>query len=124
MLGHSLGGLVIVQALVIGTQAQYRANNQEYLVMKSTKGLFFFGTPHLGANANRQVKVQLLQTLAKAVWVEIPPRLASLLEEHSDQLMDLTTNFRGTPIYHDPRMYVYTFHETVGTFGPNQVVCT
>ncbi|KAL2125631.1 hypothetical protein VTJ04DRAFT_1996 [Mycothermus thermophilus] len=59
LLGHSLGGLLIKQALINAH------NNEEYAsVKKAVKGLVFFGTPHSGYNDDKGLLVTVGQVAA------------------------------------------------------------
>ena len=45
ILAHSLGGIVLMRALVL---LAHDGNDEEKLMLKSVKGLVFFGVPHRG----------------------------------------------------------------------------
>jgi len=99
--GHSLGGIVIKQAL-------FQASIEPlYLdIHESTAGIVFLGTPHRGSDKAAYGKV--LATLATAVLHKPAPQLVNALQANSDALMRLTTDFR----FQLPRYQVYSFYET------------
>ncbi|EFY94038.2 hypothetical protein MAA_10501 [Metarhizium robertsii ARSEF 23] len=99
--GHSLGGIVIKQALF-----QARIEQRYSSISKSTIGIIFLGTPHRGSEKAAYGK--LLATLAATVMNRPPPRLLNALQTNSSELMRLTTDFR----FQLPRYEVFSFYET------------
>jgi len=110
--GHSLGGLVIKKTLILASQAVITEADDAHLVYKSTKGLMFFGTPNAGSAAGRAHRVQILQKIAKVAFTEVPPKLESALESHSDELLDLADDFRKTSLFTLKQLNIYTYVET------------
>ena len=80
--GHSLGGLVIKDALCKANE--YRATNRNARVaaiIASTYGIAFLGTPHRGGN--------------HVAWAKIATNFASIvLKDHNARVIDALT--RGT----------------------------
>ncbi|CAH0004296.1 unnamed protein product [Clonostachys byssicola] len=112
-IGHSLGGLVIKQALWAGSlEGKLRANSQSR-IYNATKGLIFFGTPHLGSQASSQKRVQFLQAIASLAFTQIPPKIEAALKSHSDELFDLSGHFAKTTLCLDRRVLVTSFYEKV-----------
>lgn len=72
----------------------------------------FFGTPHLGSGAGDLMRVKLATLVARAVLVKTPRKIDDALKLHSDELLDLSDNFRKTTMWTERRVEVYTFYET------------
>ncbi|KAH0555801.1 hypothetical protein GP486_006255 [Trichoglossum hirsutum] len=98
--GHSLGGIVIKQALF-----QARIEQRYNSISESTTGIIFLGTPHRGSEDAAYGKV--LATVATVILNNPPPRLVNTLQVNSETLMRLTTEFR----LQLPRYQVYSFYE-------------
>ncbi|TVY81035.1 Protein SERAC1, partial [Lachnellula suecica] len=99
--GHSLGGNVIKSALV-------GANNQQGLygdILKSTRCLVFFGTPHQGADA--AVWGTYLGNLAKGLGIR-NAEVTRELQRWSNPLVELRVSFAQLA----PRFLIRTFFET------------
>jgi pimeloyl-ACP methyl ester carboxylesterase len=77
--GHSMGGLVAKKMLV---QAQAE---QDHDLVKNTKGVMFFSTPHMGT------KVAKMNSTTKFLF--FPTTEVCDLEPDSPQLLDLNQNF-------------------------------
>ncbi|EJT74178.1 hypothetical protein GGTG_08023 [Gaeumannomyces tritici R3-111a-1] len=112
--GHSLGGIVIKQALRM-------ARNEPRLVAvaDNTKGIVFFGTPHRGTDA--------------ASWGELAAKLKSasygtrprspffkLLRSNSNDLMNLSEDFR--PIAQNYALVSFVEQNIISKLGFNRVV--
>ncbi|KAI9764475.1 MAG: hypothetical protein M1840_008401 [Geoglossum simile] len=98
--GHSLGGIVIKQALF-----QARVEQRYNSISESTIGIIFLGTPHRGSEKAAYGKV--LATVATVALNKPPPRLVNVLQVNSEALMRLTTDFR----LQLPKYQVYSFYE-------------
>ena len=72
----------------------------------------FFGTPNAGSAADKAKRVWLLKKIAKAAFTEVPPKLESALELHSDELLDLADDFRKTSLCVNRELTIYTYYET------------
>ncbi|KAK3314381.1 Alpha/Beta hydrolase protein [Apodospora peruviana] len=87
--GHSLGGIIIKQALRI-------ANNERNSfgdIADSTRGIVFFGTPHRGADA--ATWASLVSSITAAAFGNGPKSfLLKALKPNSRDLMDLSEDFR------------------------------
>jgi hypothetical protein len=75
----------------------------------------FFGTPHAGSSADQKKRVQLLKKMAKVAFTEVPPKIETLLEMHSDELLDMADDFRKIDICKHNRLYIYSFYEVLDT---------
>ncbi|MCJ1249500.1 hypothetical protein MMC30_006724 [Trapelia coarctata] len=83
--GHSLGGLVIKQALI--RSAEYLAHKQDAnldSIYQNTCGVIFFGTPHRGSDKAGQAHI--IVDLAKLALRQPNAKLLRTLEEESDVL--------------------------------------
>ena len=74
-----------------------------------------FGTPNAGSKVEEKKRVQLLKKMAKAAFTEVPPKIESALELHSDELLDLADDFRKIDICKHNRLLIYSFYETLDT---------
>ena len=65
------------------------------------------GTPHRGHGSEKGAYGKILATLATAVLNKPPPNLLHALQENSEALMRLTTDFRFQVL----KYQVYSFYE-------------
>ena len=79
--GHSMGGLVAKKMLL------HAQTEQDHDFVDNTKGMMFFGTPHLGSS------VAKLNSATKFFF--FPSTEVNDLEEGSTQLIDLNQNFKN-----------------------------
>ena len=99
-IAHSLGGIVVKQALVIAhAEAGYDS------IKTSTRGVFFFATPHRGSDFANYGKV--LATAATRLSNSPAPKLLAALKSNSTALSDLTTQFANLP----RNFQISTFYE-------------
>ncbi|KAN0070689.1 hypothetical protein V8E54_011558 [Elaphomyces granulatus] len=98
--GHSLGGIVIKQALF-----QAKIEPQYQVISRATVGIIFLGTPHRGSEKASYGKV--LAKVATTVMHKPAPALVNALRVNSDALMRLTTDFR----FQLPQYQVCSFYE-------------
>jgi len=88
-MAHSLGGLILKQALII---ANGRADGRYSDIKDSIRAIVFFGTPHRGGNG---VNAAVLVThILKAINIETNRDLLKTLDPRSVALFDLTDDFR------------------------------
>jgi len=89
-IGHSLGGIVIKQALQVANADDKSSGIRQ--IAGATKGLVFFGTPHRGADP-----AKLLGPIVKAV-ATVPRKPSSkfvaMLKTHSEGLLKVSQDFR------------------------------
>lgn len=116
---HSLGGLVIKQALVLAARDGDDGRDEIY---RSTIGVVFFGTPNLGSNADKKKRIQILKNIAKTAFSEIPPKIEVALKLHSNELLDLADDFRKLDICETNRLRIYSYHETHKTKSLGELV--
>ncbi|KAN0079157.1 Alpha/Beta hydrolase fold [Elaphomyces granulatus] len=98
--GHSLGGIVIKQALF-----QAKIEPQYQTISEVTVGIIFLGTPHRGSEKASYGEV--LANVARTVMHKPAPDLINALRANSDALMRLTTDFR----FQLPNYQVCSFYE-------------
>lgn len=100
------------QALVLASQTLLTQADDAHHIYNASKALMFFGTPNAGSAADKAKRVWLLKKVAKAVFAEVPPKLESALELHSDELLDLADDFRKTSLCVRRELTIYTYYET------------
>lgn len=100
------------QALVLASQTLNTEADDAHLIYNSTKGLVFLGTPHIGSGVGRQKQIWMLKKIAKAAFTQVPPKLESALELHSDELADLADDFRRISLWTERKLGIYTYFET------------
>ncbi|KAI8679350.1 hypothetical protein NCS57_00213000 [Fusarium keratoplasticum] len=121
-MGHSLRGLVIKQAILLASKELHNQESDKRLIYTSTRGLFFFGTPHLGSRAGEATRAAVLKAIAKVAFVKVPPKLDSALKSHSDELNDLTDDFRRTSLWLDQKLIIYSYYESFGDGALGDIV--
>ncbi|KAK0708684.1 Alpha/Beta hydrolase protein [Lasiosphaeris hirsuta] len=88
--GHSLGGIVIKQALRASTNDKSHADVKE--ISECTKGIVFFGTPHRGSD---DAKWATLITGIISTTIGRPPsEFLQTLQTNSEGLMKISEDFR------------------------------
>jgi protein SERAC1 len=112
----------ILQALVLASQAVHTQVDDAHLIYNSVKGLIFLGTPHAGSTVDRQKRIRILKMIAKAAFTEVPPKLESALELHSDELADLADDFRKITLWTKRKLIIYTYFETRATAAIGDLV--
>ena len=98
--GHSMGGLV-AKKMLLHAQAE-----QDLDFVHNTKGMMFFGTPHLGSS------VAKLNTATKFFF--FPSSEVNDLEEGSPQLLDLNQNFKNL-VKEKENFKIISFAEAMST---------
>ncbi|KAN0086965.1 hypothetical protein V8E54_000653 [Elaphomyces granulatus] len=98
--GHSVGGVVIKQALF-----QAKIEPQYQTISEATVGIIFLGTPHRGSDKASYGEV--LANVATTVMHNPAPGLIDVLRANSDALMRLTTDFR----FQLPNYQICSFYE-------------
>jgi hypothetical protein len=83
--GHSLGGLVIKEALIRSSEYHFNKQDEELgAVYPCTKGIVFLGTPHRGSDLAPYGRI--VAKVAKLLLRNPNERLISLLESESPTL--------------------------------------
>jgi hypothetical protein len=100
--GHCFGGIVIEKALVLA-----KLRIEEYgMILQSTAGAVFLGTPHRGTAAQTLVR-QVLVILS--IFRRVEPGLLQLLRLNSESLRDLLYDF--TLMVHEVDIPLFCFFE-------------
>ncbi|KAK4228035.1 hypothetical protein QBC38DRAFT_454589 [Podospora fimiseda] len=86
-IGHSLGGLLIKQALKLANQ-----NTKFRDISTSTKGIIFFGTPHRGSDKAAWLK--LLTEVSSTVSNRPDPTFVKDLQTNSETLLKISQDFQ------------------------------
>ncbi|KAF9064864.1 Alpha/Beta hydrolase protein [Rhodocollybia butyracea] len=89
LMAHSMGGLVLKQALIVGSN---RADMRYKDLLESIHAVMFFGTPHQGGNGVSTA--EFLTNLLHAVNLDARSDLIRELNPNSLFLFDLTGDFR------------------------------
>lgn len=58
--------------------------------------------------------MSVLKAIARVAFVSVPPKLDSALKSHSDELNDLTDDFRRTSLWLDQKLIIYSYYESFG----------
>jgi len=110
---HSLGGLVVKNALFLSNTSPQTATQN---ILNCTRGLVFMGTPHCGADAAKFL--QCVTNLAR-VFVQVNTPIVAVLKRNSEVLWNLTTGFnemiesrRGAG---HPEIEIVCFYEELAT---------
>ncbi|CZR53779.1 uncharacterized protein PAC_03660 [Phialocephala subalpina] len=102
-IGHSLGGLVIKQALILAQDETFYMS-----IYNNLQGVIFFGTPHQGSGLAAYATV--LTRIPLILANKPSPKLLEALRRDSDALKKLTDAFRK---HHGGKPYnIVTFYET------------
>uniref|UniRef100_A0A0B7JWK8 Nephrocystin 3-like N-terminal domain-containing protein n=1 Tax=Bionectria ochroleuca TaxID=29856 RepID=A0A0B7JWK8_BIOOC len=104
-IGHSLGGLLIKEALILANQNDKDRENSDFF--KSASGLMFFGVPNMGINLGKlreitrdQLNNQLIMDLQLDSESEPTPYMKTLLGR-----------FRSCHEKQDPPMRIISYYE-------------
>lgn len=110
---HSLGGIVVKQALRYSEKCKEQpANRNLGLIFDSVIGILFFGTPHGGADP-RGLSHHIVQSLAKIAGVRVNPNTMATLLPSSAELEQLRDEF--LPLVRKNRWTITSFQEQRGT---------
>ncbi|KAJ7710200.1 hypothetical protein B0H14DRAFT_2159311, partial [Mycena olivaceomarginata] len=92
-IGHSFGGLVIKQSIVIASET--KPNDPDYndhqAFLMAVTSVFFLGTPHTGSSFPSLARIKILAS--RAFGVDSEERLLSLLHTGSEELKELQQKF-------------------------------
>ncbi|KAH0604335.1 uncharacterized protein H6S33_006712 [Morchella sextelata] len=103
-IGHSLGGIVILQAL---SQAKNRPRFHGH-ILDSTEAILFFGTPHAGLNGVSEL-MDMVRDMSGHGTPSSRIKLLSLLTEDSEFLATLRDGL--TDIWDPDTLKVFSFYE-------------
>ncbi|KAK0706162.1 Alpha/Beta hydrolase protein, partial [Lasiosphaeria miniovina] len=108
---HSLGGIIVKQALTIANKKKAYKD-----IAESTKGIVFFGTPHKGADAATWARH--ISNIAQAIMHQPPANFLRTLERHSPDLHKISEDFRP----YTPQYAITSFYEQHAMTGLGTVV--
>ncbi|KAI1840286.1 hypothetical protein JX266_013505 [Neoarthrinium moseri] len=109
---HSLGGIVVKQALRYSEECKEQQANQSLgLVFDTTIGILFFGTPHGGADP-RDLTHRVLQSVAGIMGVKANPNTIATLLPNSAELEQLRDEF--LPMARKKQWSITSFQEQRG----------
>ncbi|KAI9771315.1 MAG: hypothetical protein M1840_002285 [Geoglossum simile] len=103
-LGHSMGGILILQTLV-----ESKRNPRYQHILDSTRGIFFFGTPHQGLRINELKEMIDTEAGGEESRVNLLKQLdegSEFLETQKEDLLRVWGEFQGK---------IFSFYETVKT---------
>ncbi|MCJ1438602.1 hypothetical protein MMC27_007992 [Xylographa pallens] len=107
---HSMGGLVVKKALILGQYDQYYKD-----IVQAIRAIIFLSTPHRGTN----LAVALNRILTVSIFGHSPKQYISELENNSLTLQDINEQFRGFA----SRLAIFSFFETFETvIGPAKMM--
>jgi hypothetical protein len=121
-IAHSLGGLVAKAALIKSRDNEHLQPHFHYVVA-STVGVFFFGTPHRGADPLGPGIRQILTALAKGFGFRLNDSIVGTLMPGGEYSRELRDSFIG--LAKQRNMVIYSFQEEYGVsgLGGNKVRC-
>ncbi|KAH8796346.1 hypothetical protein BGZ57DRAFT_746706, partial [Hyaloscypha finlandica] len=110
---HSLGGLVVKEALIEARKQKYHNHLNE--IYSSCEAIIFFGTPHRGSGAAKWAV--LLGNIASAAQFDTNIGIARDLDPSggSDKLEELRRDFND--ILEEGKIKIHTFQEAFGIAG-------
>jgi hypothetical protein len=106
--GHSLGGIVIKEALRQSKQASQPILRN---VFKSTVGIIFFGTPHGGADPHNFLS-SIVVKVGKAMGAQVNEQIVNALLPSSERLLELREEFN--PMALKQKWAIHSFQEQIG----------
>jgi hypothetical protein len=112
LVAHSLGGLVLKEALRKSRDCE-SVKLHLYNVVRSVVGVFFFGTPHRGADPRGLIHHALTQ-LAKGVGFRFNDKIVDTLMP-GEHLREMRHGF--TELARQGRWIIYCFQEEYGLSG-------
>ena len=89
ILAHSLGGIVVKRALVL---LAHDGNDEEKMMLKSVKGLVFFGVPHRGMEISHFLAMVAKQPNEEMISRTLSPG-STLLPELSKAFSEIALGF-------------------------------
>ena len=89
VLAHSLGGIVLKRALVL---LGHDSNDEEKMMLKSVKGLVFFGVPHRGMEISHFLAMVVKQPNENLISRTLSPS-STLLPELSKEFSEIAFGF-------------------------------
>jgi len=112
-IAHSLGGIVVKEAL-----RRSRGCEMYHLrgICESTSGIFFFGTPHGGADPRGPIQ-HIVEKCIRAVGFTVNEQIVNTLLPSSERLRELREEF--VPMARQNNWIIYSFQEQYGVKALN-----
>ncbi|KAK5657168.1 hypothetical protein OQA88_3225 [Cercophora sp. LCS_1] len=110
-LGHSLGGVVIKQALVI-------SQSSDPYILKSTKLIVFLGTPHRGSHVLDKSIAKVGLSVMKLASREVPRSVKTMLQPRANESFIVNSDFMRVK----GQIQIINFYEQVARQGLQDVV--
>jgi hypothetical protein len=109
-IAHSLGGIVVKEAL---RRSRGCETHQSHLrsIYESTSGIFFFGTPHGGADP-RGLLQHIAEKIVRAAGFSVNEQIVNTLLPSSERLRELREEFG--PMARQKNWTIYSFQEQYG----------
>lgn len=107
LVAHSLGGIVVKEALRKSHGFQNHHNNL-HQIYESTAAILFFGTPHGGADP-RGLLEHIAERAIKAAGFKVNEQIVNTLLPTSERLRELRDEF--TPMARHKEWIIYSFQE-------------
>jgi len=112
---HSLGGIVVKEALRRSRGCEmYQSHLRS--IYESTSSIFFFGTPHGGADP-RGLILHIAETCIRAVGFTVNEQIVNTLLPSSERLRELREEF--VPMARQNNWIIYSFQEQYGVKALN-----
>lgn len=115
-IAHSLGGLVTKIALMKSRESEH-LKPRLHCVMASTVGVFFFGTPHRGADPLGPGTRHILTALAKGFAFKLNDSIIGTLMPSDESLREIRDGFLS--LAKKWKWAIYSFQEEYGVSGLN-----
>ncbi|CCA76980.1 hypothetical protein PIIN_10963 [Serendipita indica DSM 11827] len=117
-IAHSLGGIVLKQALVLCHVQTLGSTNQLRDILVSTHAVFFFGTPHSGVKG-----VELLKTMNRllSVYLKTTEAILRNLKENSPELENIQ-NLYTSASEEIQTVLFYEVYPTPTVGGKSQII--
>ncbi|KAI1086945.1 hypothetical protein F5B19DRAFT_477271 [Rostrohypoxylon terebratum] len=110
LVGHSLGGLVIKQALILSSDRKCNCN-----ITTSTRLIVFLGVPHRGSHLLETKRASIASELGRVVNYSVPPKIKAALQPEADETYIMNTQFMR--IKND--ISIMNFYESMPDGFPN-----
>jgi len=106
-IAHSLGGIIVKEML----RRAGRAQEHHQSIFHSTIGVFFFGTPHSGADPLGYPQ-RIIENIGNALGFRVNKQIIDTLLPSSERLRELREEFG--PMAQDEDWIIHSFQEQLG----------
>lgn len=116
-IAHSLGGLVVREALILCCVRQEDLPNSRFDdIFRSTSAIMFFGTPHRGADP-RSLLHRLVSESAQRLGVDVNMHILDALTPNANNLQKQLNLDDFKTIAAEQDWIIYTFQEEYGVLS-------